>query len=179
MNRWISHPGFFGRRFSMETSVILKGKIGHFKNLIFRSPIHFSFFLSVSPPPQNGFNSLSYVDWHQFWGWRVLWFPTKTYEEKMFFSFSPIHFFDDFSPPIFSMFFSRFSTRFFRRNNVSIFWMKMDSAGGVTSIGTTFEVGVCFGYQKKLKKRFMAEEMNRWIGDRFTDSPIQSRRIGE
>ena len=28
---------------------------------------------------------------------------------------------------------------------------KMDSAGGVTSIGITFEVGVCFGLQNNIK----------------------------
>ena len=48
--------------------------------------------------------------------------------------------------------------------------MKMDSAGGVTSIGTTFEVGVCFGFQKKFWKITDYFGGQKSMFHRFTDS---------
>ena len=56
---------------------------------------------------------------------------------------------------LFSIFFPDFRLDFFKNKNV-LFLMKMDSAGGVTSIGTTFEVGMFFGlhfvFENCLKK---------------------------
>ena len=53
--------------------------------------------------------------------------------------------------------------------------MKMDSAGGVTSIGTTFEVGMFFGLQNIFFENRLKKASLKGFFDRFTDSRPMNR----
>ena len=188
MNRWIGKSGGFESGFTREKSVIFNGKIGDFQKSIFHSPIHFSFF---------SFFDFCRVFLIFLWKWiqlvelrrlapllrLVCALVSKTkLITNVNISISPIHFFYDFSPPLFSMFFFQiFDSFFFRKKKCFVFFDENGFSWWSYVDWHHFWGWCVLWLSKKVlkKKRFMAEQMNRWIGDRFTDSPIQSRRIGE